>query len=153
LDQVADLDGDRHGDVMSANGPSGNGAVLLGNGDGTLGAPAPEQTGGLVLATDFGDLDGDGDLDWLISNYSNDSWDVFTNDGDGVFTFLRTFDAAEAGSCALAIDVDNDLDLDLALFDEEADEIQFKRNDGSPGILFADRFEGGDTTAWSSTTL
>ena len=150
--QVADLDGDRHADVMSANGPSQNGAILLGNGDGTLDAPQTHSVVGTTLATDFGDIDGDGDHDWMLSSYSGARWDIFTNDGSGVFTFLRRFTASQAGSCALAIDVDNDLDLDLALFDEEADEIQFKRNDGSPGTLFADRFEGGDTTAWSAAT-
>lgn len=74
------------------------------------------------LATDLGDVDGDGDLDWVPSSFLGD-WSLFTNDGLGNFTFRRSFPASQAASCALMFDSDNDGDLDLALIDEVADEV------------------------------
>ena len=49
---------------------SGNGAILLGNGDGSLGARAVtvSDAGPHAVASDLADLDGDGDLDWVLSS-------------------------------------------------------------------------------------
>jgi hypothetical protein len=91
------------------------------------------------LATDLGDLDGDGDLDWLTSSFSGD-WFVFTNNGSGTFTFDQEFLAPQAASCAVLVDIDNDADLDLALIDELADVVILQLNDGTgiPGDLNGD---------------
>ena len=148
---VGDLDGDGNLDVTSANGGSANGALLRGNGDGTL---QPAVTHGIAsdaISTDLGDLDGDGDLDWILASYGGQRWDLFANDGSGVFAFDQRFFAAEAGSCALPFDLDNDGDLDLALFDELADTIRLLQNAAGRDLVFLDRFEQADLTAWSAS--
>jgi hypothetical protein len=148
---VGDLDGDRHLDVAVANSSSGNGARLLGNGAGQLGdaATVPIQSG--AISTDIGDLDGDGDLDWILASFVSRRWDFFVNDGAGNFTFDQRYIAPEAGSCALPFDLDNDGDLDVALFDELADTIRLIENSAAGQLLFLDRFEQEDLTAWSAT--
>lgn len=139
---VGDVNGDRLLDVAVANGTSNNAAILLGNGDGTLqaGVTAPLGQGtSTIIATDLGDLDGDGDLDWVLSSYLGVRWSVLRNNGQGVFTVIENITAPQAGSCASLYDFDNDGDLDMALADELADVVVLYRN----GIerLFANGFE------------
>jgi len=142
-----DVNGDGHEDLASANSFSNNGAILLGDGLGNLGAATTYSTDPFPLATDLGDLDGDGDLDWTTSSFSG-NWFLFENGGSGGFTFHQEFIAPQAASCSLLMDIDNDGDLDLALVDELEDEIIILSNIGS---LFSDGFETGDTTLWSLT--
>ncbi|MCB9846256.1 MAG: VCBS repeat-containing protein [Phycisphaeraceae bacterium] len=117
---AADVNGDGHDDVACANSTSNNGAILLGDGAGHLGAAATFPSDPFSLATDLGDLDGDGDLDWVLSAFTGD-WFVLTNDGTGTFAFDQELDAPQAASCAILLDVDNDADLDLAMIDELED--------------------------------
>jgi hypothetical protein len=140
---VGDVNNDGNLDVSTVNGFSANGGILLGNGNGTL-QPVTLYSGANVgnglIATDFGDMDGDGDLDWVISSFSNKRWTLFLNNGSGAYTFNQHIPAAQAGSCASLYDVDNDGDLDMALADELEDEVRMIRN-GLPGALFANGFE------------
>jgi hypothetical protein len=134
---TGDVNGDGHEDVASANSDSNNGAILWGTGLGYLLPPVTSPTDPFPLATDLGDLDGDGDLDWITSSFFGD-WNLFLNNGGqqggqpGTFTFDTNFPAAEAASCALFLDFDNDNDLDLALIDEIADEVILIRNNLIP---------------------
>jgi len=144
---IGDVDGDLHEDVSSANSFDDNGAILLGDGAAGLAAPAIYATDPFTLATDLGDLDGDGDLDWILASFTGD-WSLYLNDGDGSFTFDREFPSSAAASCSLMVDMDNDGDLDLALIDEIEDEVIVLHNAGF--VVFADGFESGDTSAWST---
>ena len=126
-----DVNGDGHDDVAAANSSSNNGAILLGDGAGNLGSLQTHGTDPFPLATDLGDLDGDGDLDWVTSSFGGD-WFVFTNDGAGTFAFDQELLAPRAASCSLLFDLDNDGDLDLGLIDELADVVLLMRNAGSP---------------------
>ncbi len=141
---AGDLDGDGHEDLASANDGSQQGSILLGNGAGDLGAPETYAVDPFVVASDLADLDGDGDLDWMLSSFGGD-WTLFENDGAGDFTFVREFAATQAASCSVMFDMDRDGDLDLALIDELEDEVILEHNVGG---IFADGFESGGTTAW-----
>ncbi|MCP3906023.1 MAG: hypothetical protein GY715_20570 [Planctomycetes bacterium] len=141
-----DVNGDGHEDVATANSTHNNGAIILGNGLGGLGAPVTHPTDPFPLATDLGDLDGDGDLDWVNSSFNGD-WSVFRNNGSGNFTFDQELLAPIAASCSVPMDIDNDGDLDLALIDELADVVIVMRNlpvacpadvDGSGDVGFGD---------------
>ncbi len=143
---VGDVNNDGRIDVSTVNAFSANAGILLGNGDGTL-QPVTvySQLGaggelGAVIATDLGDMDGDGDLDWVISSFTNRRWTLMLNDGAGTFRFGQHIAAAQAGSCASLYDIDNDGDLDLALADELEDEVRVIRN-GAPGAVFGNGFE------------
>lgn len=125
-----DVNGDGHEDVVTVNSESDTSGVLLGDGTGQLRAPRRYPAPVFPLATDLGDLDGDGDLDWLVSRFGG-GWSLLENDGRGRFSPRQSWAATQAGSCALLFDIDNDRDLDLALVDELEDEIIVLKNDPS----------------------
>jgi hypothetical protein len=83
---------------------------------------------GSIVSSDLGDLDGDGDLDWVLASYGAARWFVFRNNGTGTMTASQSFVAPNAASCAVFLDFDNDRDLDLALVDEVADVVLLMRN-------------------------
>ena len=134
---LGDVNGDGNLDVASANAQDNNGSILFGNGDGTLQSPVTYNvasmgsgSNGFPLASDLGDLDGDGDLDWITSSFSG-NWVVLENDGTGSFTFLAELPAPDAASCSLMADLDNDGDLDLALVDELDNLVIISRNEAT----------------------
>jgi hypothetical protein len=125
---TGDIDRDGHDDVAVVNGLSNTAAVLRGDGHGGFAAPAVQPIDPFALASDLGDLDGDGDLDWLTSSYSGD-WRLFENRG-GNLVVAQELAPRQAASCALLFDSDGDGDIDLALVDEEADEVILMKNGG-----------------------
>ncbi len=126
---AGDLDRDGREDVAVVNGRSDTAAVLRGDGRGGLEVPRVYPIAPFGLASDLGDMDGDGDLDWLTSSFTGE-WRLFENGGDGGFAVRTLFRAPRAASCALPFDADGDGDLDLALIDEVADEVILVRNEG-----------------------
>jgi hypothetical protein len=73
------------------------------------------------MGTDFGDYDGDGDLDLFVTNHEMEAHTLFRNLGKGLFEDV-TFPSGVGpptlpfvGFGAGFLDVDNDTDLDLAV--------------------------------------
>ena len=132
---LADLDGDGAVDVACVNSFADEGFVFLNDGRGGLGSGVSHDTDPFPLASDLGDLDGDGDLDWITSSYGGD-WFLFHNDGTGGFQFPPSFDAPIAASCSLPVDMDGDGDLDLVFVDELDDSMIIMSNGGydPPGL-------------------
>jgi FG-GAP-like repeat/Bacterial Ig-like domain len=131
---AADLNGDGHPDLVSANSNSNKTAVLFGDGQGGLSQPTHYAPPNCLfpLAVDIGDIDGDGDMDFITSNYSSKNYTVFENNGNGLFTMPVTLQAPKASSCAILHDRDNDGDIDITGTDEEADVILLFKNPGMP---------------------
>jgi FG-GAP-like repeat len=115
---------------------------LRGNGNGTLQPAQTVPVNGHANATDLGDLDGDGDLDWVVSSFGGQEWRVFRYDA-GTFTQVTTFASAANPACAALVDIDNDRDLDIVLFTETSDEIVLKEN----GALDAQTYCYGTSAA------
>ena len=73
-------------------------------------------------AVDVGDLDGDDDLDVIVSNYGGGNFTVYFNNGAGVFQNPITLPSSTAGSCATIVDFDRDGDTDIITTDEIDDQ-------------------------------
>jgi hypothetical protein len=128
----ADVNGDGNLDVTAAASFSG-GVIHLGDGGGSLDLPQIFPTIGMV-ATDTGDLDGDGDLDWVLSSFQNQHWYLLLNSG-GVFTPTQAFPATSNPACSLILDFNQDGTLDLVMIDEISDEVMLYRNSPPPGCI------------------
>ncbi|WP_324673669.1 FG-GAP-like repeat-containing protein [Hymenobacter sp. GOD-10R] len=116
---AADVDGDGDLDFITANGNgaptfpvfSRNVGVQLNNGNGTF-APAPDLVvNGYTTSVATADIEGDGDLDLLIS-YSN-GVALRLNNGTGTFSGNQDVSTSAGPQRVIAVDVDNDGDLDL----------------------------------------
>jgi hypothetical protein len=97
---------------------------LYRNDGGSYSGMTPAAVGDIVallrgaLASNWGDLDNDGDLDCIVTNDGSSPCDVFLNDGDGTFTRETSSDLATLAGPhygASLGDYDRDGDLDLYL--------------------------------------
>lgn len=127
---IADVDGDGDLDIMFANGAGFGSAqapqrIRLYINDGA-GFFTEESTTRLGAATaiardiEFGDVDGDGDLDFAVAQDFARPALLFLNDGVGVFTNVSGthLPSINMGSPHASFgDIDNDGDLDLAFAD------------------------------------
>jgi hypothetical protein len=129
---IGDLNGDGHEDVATADGALSSASpdtitILLGDGAGSAAVhQSYTQSIAQPFAIDLGDLDGDSDLDVVVSNYGAD-WQILENEGDGTIAFAREVSADLAASCAILVDIDNDGDLDSVLIDEIEDVLVIMR--------------------------
>jgi hypothetical protein len=136
---VGDLNGDGHEDVVTSdadldvNESKDTVTTLLGDGKGGLRVVQTDMALGAPFAVDVGDMDGDGDLDMIVSNYRGAAWQLFENTANGAMTdqIFRELKpeqhpAADAASCAILADVDNDGDLDIIEIDENRDEFHVR---------------------------
>ncbi|UFP96508.1 FG-GAP repeat domain-containing protein [Gloeobacter morelensis] len=158
---AGDVDGD--GDLDLAVGNVGGDyyapdsvTLLKNNGDGGFGDPATLSGSYLdPTALQFGDIDGDGDLDLVVLNsqlevygfgYGSVGAQTLRNDGTGDFTAIESFNlgtSPEAGGLALD-DLDGDGDLDLAAFNSLDGAMALRRNDGSGQFGELARFASGN---------
>lgn len=149
---VGDIDADGDLDVHAPGAWGEADALFVNDGSGVFANEAADRLAGVTSragATRFGDLDGDGDLDLVVSDWganppgSAGTVRVFTNGGGGVFTEMTSASvplvASPAGTGPIDLDLfdaDGDFDLDL-LIDSRIGSALFWRNDGN-GIFTDD---------------
>ena len=86
-----DLNLDNSLDLVVANQADDTVSVLMGNGDGTFGAPADFTVGLAPSSVAVGDFNGDGDLDIVTTNEGDDTISVLFGNGDGTFGTANSF--------------------------------------------------------------
>jgi TolB protein len=131
---LADLDADGDLDAVFANAQQKSSQVWLNDGGVQGGTPGHFSDSGQRLTAqghgiDVGDLDGDGDLDVLVTSHTANATEVYLNDGNARFERVdQAFDGS-IGYRAVLADVDGDGDLDAV--GEDGSETSVYLNDGT----------------------
>jgi hypothetical protein len=121
---IGDLNEDGRLDLVTANrGLAGpwpvTVSVLLGNGNGTFGAPsdlaAGQGTGDLIGGVRIWDLNTDGHLDLVVTNFASNTVSVLLGNGDGTFGASAEYPAGNLPASVAVGDVDEDGTPDLAV--------------------------------------
>jgi len=157
---VGDFNGDHIPDIIGVNNATGQVDLLIGNGDGTFVPPVMVGSVGNVGvdAIAAGDLNNDGNLDFVTANNSANSVSVVFGNGDGTFKAPQTFttDSQNGPNALVLADVNGDgyLDIITANKDENAvnilisasatqfDQIQTLSDGGGPFAIAAADING-----------
>lgn len=132
-----DFDGDGDVDVLGLDDASDRFRLFTNLGTGEF----ADSIAGVVLLDDYtsrlllaGDLDGDADLDALVSVWGDTTYSAYANDGTGVLSFHGTVDATmQYISPRRMIDVDSDGDVDILAVQRPEGPAVFL-NDGAAGF-------------------
>jgi hypothetical protein len=137
--ELADVNGDNHLDVVTANHGSSDVTVRLGDGTGALGAPVSLAAGSDPSGLVVGDFTGDGAMDIVVANdayYATVS--LLTGDGAGGFLTAVSFPLSVfAGGYPTAIaaaDLDADGRLDVVTANNGRDELAVLFGNGAGGF-------------------
>jgi len=128
---VSDFNGDGKPDLALVNSIPDTVSVLLGQGDGDLGAAVSYAAASRAVpdpvAVVVADFDGDGKPDLAVANRAISRVSVLLGNGDGTFRAAVDYGAAsvsDAGPVSLAVgDFDGDAKLDLAVLNHSASKL------------------------------
>jgi len=147
----ADLNGDGRLDMLVASTLSGYHSInrYFNNGAGGFGAGLETRYSFFIQDMTVGDVDNDGDIDFLLTESNNDMVAIGYNDGTGTFTRTVRVPVGDAPFRTTVGDVDGDGDLDFITANGGPSgnvKLSIGRNDG------AGNFVVSTTTAMPSPT-
>ena len=155
-----DVDGDGDLDLLITGWDGGSKTATLykNNGSGNFSPASVGLIGVQAGSSSFGDVDGDGDLDLVITGVDEDSSTsarLYTNDGTGSFSDASAgLSGVEYGSSSNFGDIDSDGDLDLVITgsnDSNSETAILYSNDG--GGVFSDASAGLSGVKYSSISF
>jgi dienelactone hydrolase len=121
---TADLNKDGKLDLVVPDTGSGTVSVLLGNGDGTFKAPITYTVGHgrnfQFFQVAIGDLNGDGNPDFVVSDFDDNYVSVFLGNGDGTFKSGMIYAVGTHPTDVVVADLNGDGKLDLAVTNQNS---------------------------------
>ncbi|GGF11005.1 hypothetical protein GCM10011383_22760 [Hymenobacter cavernae] len=133
---LGDLDSDGDLDLLvvnqgtAASNFAGSVSIRLNNGTGSFSGSQEVLVGRAPYDVTLGDVDGDGDLDFVSPNGSS-SVSVRLNDGNGTFTSGSEVPVGSFSYTTALTDVDNDGDLDLLAASYSGSILSVRLNNGN----------------------
>jgi hypothetical protein len=154
---AGDVDGDGDLDILTANIPLGFDApgtvsVRLNDSQGHFSGATEVSVGNSPSGIALGDMDGDGDLDIVTTNYRGNIH-VRLNDGKGAFSGTVEKQVVYNSLTPLLGDIDGDGDLDVltpqsgGVFSSQPGIVSILLNDGSGNLANPTMIESGIGTA------
>ncbi|OUJ74865.1 FG-GAP-like repeat-containing protein [Hymenobacter crusticola] len=133
---LADVDGDGDLDLLAANYTAGSGntstvSVRLNNGLGAFSGTQDVSIGTRPLSIAVGDVDADGDLDFVTANSNQLTASVRLNDGNGTFSGSTDVTVGPNPEGVALGDLDGDGDLDLVVANGDAGRLRVLPNAGN----------------------
>lgn len=142
---TADVNADRHPDLISANVNSDTLSVLTNNGRGTFMFFSSLAVGDGPFSVAAVDVNGDRRVDLISANSNTDTLSVLTNDGAGGFTLASSPAVGDYPRSVIAADVNADGHIDLITANRSANTLSVLINNGSGGFTLASSPAVGDT--------
>ncbi len=118
---AADFDGTNGSDLAVANRDDGTVSILLNDGVGVFAAAgtSPEAVGTEPVWVEAGDLDGDGNIDLVVTNRADDNLSLLAGDGTGDFAAKPTVAVGDQPTSVTIANFDESVDdpdtVDLAV--------------------------------------
>lgn len=141
---LADLDGDRKPELISANFTGGSISVWKNTSSRSVISFAPAinyAAGNYPVSIAAGDLDGDNKIDIVVANYGSNTLSVFRNTSNGGAISLAAKQDLNTGKYPRAIalgDLDGDSNTDLLVsYDAPSEVAVFRNLSSSEGMSFA----------------
>jgi hypothetical protein len=134
---LADMNGDAHLDMVTANQDSASGqdvSVFLGAGDGTFTANGSYEACERPHEVEVADIDGDGAVDVAVACWGGDFVAVLPGDGTGALGAPALHAAGNAGHSLVSADFDGDGDTDLAVAAYGSNRVMVLIGDGTGGF-------------------
>ncbi len=141
---IADLNGDGHKDIVTANQVDDNISVLLGRGDSTLLAAVNYAAGDGARSVAIKDLNSDGHQDLVVANFIDNTLSVLMGNGTGTFG-APVNTAVGTGPISVVIsDFNSDSKLDLAVANQGSDNMSVLLGNGDGTFAAAVNFTADD---------
>ena len=137
---TADVDGDGDLDLITAENPitttntQGTINIRLNDGRGTFSGGSTITMNDATEYLTMADVDGDGDLDMVMTVSNQNEVRIRLNNGQGTFAAGSTIQMLYFPSCVVAADVDADGDLDLLTANTSSSMVDVRLNNGSGGF-------------------
>ena len=151
---AADMNHDGFTDLTIPNEVSNDVRMFLNDGSGGYSgfSITPIPNGNSASTNEAGDLNGDGDLDYVVGSGANDQMCVFIGDGSGGFTSATSYQAGSSVRGVSLMDLEGDGDLDIVTANRNASNLSIFRNNGDGTFQPGENMEanGSQETACAS---
>lgn len=120
-------------------------AVWLNNGSGVFTQTTTLNIAGSPWGIDTGDFNNDGNVDFAVVSYNNDSFGVFLGNGDGTFGSPVNYSTGDGPTAIVAADLDGDNKLDIVVANYDDFTIQTFKGNGDGTFSLVDSYNTSDS--------